>query len=122
MVNDIIKQSVKNVESQNIKSINDIYKNKIFLISMSENMKKDCNLIKEFLYQNVYNHPKLREKRLKVENITRNLFKYYSNNFHLLPDDWLVQEKNESKFRIICDYISGMTDRYASKLYKSIYE
>ena len=31
-------------------------------------------------------------------------------------------EKNESKFRIICDYISGMTDRYASKLYKSIYE
>ena len=122
MVNDIIKQSVKNVESQNIKSIKDIYKNKTFVIAMSENMKKDCNLIKEFLYQNVYNHPKLKEKRSKVENITRNLFKYYSINFHLLPNDWLVQEKNESKFRIICDYISGMTDRYASKLYKSIYE
>jgi len=89
---------------------------------MSKNMKKDSNLIKEFLYQNVYNHPKLKEKRLKVEKITKKLFNYYSNNFNSLPDDWLIQEKNESKYRIICDYISGMTDRYASKLYKSIYE
>ena len=89
---------------------------------MSDEMKKDCKLIKEFLYQNVYNHSKLRVKRLKVENITKNLFKYYSKNFYLLPEDWLVQEKNESKYRIICDYISGMTDRYASKLFKSIYE
>ena len=79
-------------------------------------------MINEFLFQNVYNHPKLREKRLKVENITKNLFKYYSKNFNSLPEDWLAQEKNESKYRIICDYISGMTDRYASKLFKSIYE
>ena len=122
MVNDIINQSINNIKLKKIKSINDVYKNKKFTISMSENMKKDCILIKEFLYQNVYNHPKLREKRLKVENITKNLFKYYSNNFHLLPEDWFVQEKNEGKNRIICDYISGMTDRYASKLYKSIYE
>ena len=43
-------------------------------------------------------------------------------NFHKLPKDWSIQKKKESKNRIICDYISGMTDRYASKLYKSIYE
>ena len=36
------------VEFNYIKSINDIYKNKSFIISMSENMKNDCNLIKEF--------------------------------------------------------------------------
>ena len=34
----------------------------------------------------------------------------------------LLEEKNESKHRIICDYISGMTDRFATNLYKSIYE
>ena len=79
-------------------------------------------MINEFLFQNVYNHPKLKEKRSKVEDVTKKLFKYYSNNFHLLPEDWYVQEKNENKHRIICDYISGMTDRYATKFYKSIYE
>ena len=50
------------------------------------------------------------------------LFKYYLENFSSLPDDWLSLQKKETKHRIICDYISGMTDRYASKLYNSIYE
>ena len=47
---------------------------------------------------------------------------YYINNFDQLPKDWLLQDKYEDKNRIICDYISGMTDRFAFKLYKSIYE
>ena len=89
---------------------------------MSENMKKDCIIIKSFLFQNVYNHHKLKDKRQKVEKITKKLFQYYLINFHLLPEDWLIQETKQNKHRIICDYISGMTDRYASKLYKSIYE
>ena len=43
-------------------------------------------------------------------------------NFDKLPEDWIVQEKKEDKNRIICDYISGMTDRFATKLYLSLYE
>ena len=85
-------------------------------------MIDDCKLIKDYLYINVYTHKKLQEKRLNVEKITKKLFEYFLINFHLLPSDWLIQEKIENKYRIICDYISGMTDRYASKLYKSIYE
>ena len=85
-------------------------------------MKNDCLLIKDFLYKNVYNHPNLRKKREEVENIIMSLFKYYLENFSSLPDDWLSLQKKETKHRIICDYVSGMTDRYASKLYNSIYE
>ena len=58
----------------------------------------------------------------EVENIIKKLFDYYLKNFDKLPKDWSIQKKEESENRIICDYISGMTDRYASKLYKSIYE
>ena len=89
---------------------------------MSKKMKGDCNLIKDFLYHNVYNHSKLKQKRNEVEKIVTKLFKYFLQNFNSLPKDWSLQEKDECKQRIICDYISGMTDRYASKLYKSIYE
>ena len=78
--------------------------------------------INEFLLINVYNHKKLKAKRLKVEEITEKLFKYFIKNFNNLPEDWLMQEKRDNKHRIICDYISGMTDRYAFKLYQSIYE
>ena len=122
MVNDIIKISKQNIQLKNIKNINDIFENKTFLISMSKHMKIDSNIIKDFLYNNVYKHPKLKKKRNEVEKIVMKLFKYFLENFKSLPADWLLQEKYESKHRIICDYISGMTDRYASKLYRSIYE
>ena len=122
MVNDIIKNSEQNIQLKNIQNINDIFNNKTFLISMSKQMEEDSSVIKDFLYNNVYNHPKLKQKRNEVEKIVMKLFKHFLENFNSLPEDWLLQEKNESKHRIICDYISGMTDRYASKLYKSIYE
>tara|TARA_Y100000590_G_scaffold186701_1_gene212720 strand:- start:943 stop:2070 length:1128 start_codon:yes stop_codon:yes gene_type:complete len=122
MVNDIINQSLKNIKKNNIKKIVDIQKNKNFLISMSKKMKNNCDIIKEFLFVNVYNHKKLRKKRENVENITVKLFNFFEKNFDQLPNDWINQEKNYEKNRIICDYISGMTDRYAIKLYKSIYE
>ena len=122
MVNDIIEQSIFNVKVNKINSINDIQTHKIFLISMSNKMKKDSDIIREFLFLNVYNHKKLKIKRIKVEKVTEKLFQYFINNFKKLPKDWFIQEKIEEKHRIICDYISGMTDRYAFKLYQSIYE
>lgn len=122
MVNDIIKQSIKNIKNANVKFLDDIYKYKTFLISMSKEMKENCLIIKDFLFENVYNNNKLKEKRSNVEKITHSLFIYFLDNFDKLPIDWTNQVKHENKHRIICDYISGMTDRYAIKLYKSIYE
>ena len=62
------------------------------------------------------------KKRSNAENIIFKIFEYYEKNFEKLPEDWLLRGKNEIKQRVICDYVSGMTDRYASKLFKSIYE
>ena len=89
---------------------------------MSNNMKSDSIKISKFLYKNVYNHPKLIKKRTNSENTILKLFEYFEKNFDQLPIDWLSRNKKQSKHRIICDYISGMTDRYASKLYRSLYE
>ena len=89
---------------------------------MSNKIKNECLDIRDFLYVNVYNHQKLLEKRANAEKIIFKLFKFYERNFDKLPEDWLLRGEQEIKQRIICDYISGMTDRYASKLFKSIYE
>ena len=122
MINDIIQNSLLKITKFNIMNINDIKNFDNFLISMSKKMLNDCSEIRSFLYKNVYNHPKLIEKKSNSELIISKLFKYYENNFDKLPDDWLNKNKSELEQRIVCDYISGMTDRYALKLYKSIYE
>jgi len=122
MINDIINNSLNMINKFNIQSINDVKSHNFFLISMSDAIKKECSDIRSFLYENVYNHPKLLKKRSNAENIIFKIFKYYKKNFEKLPKDWLLKSELEIKERIICDYVSGMTDRYASKLYKSIYE
>ena len=122
MINDIIKNSIKKIKNNNIVKIQDIFDNDYFIISMSNEMKNDCKQIKDFLYLNVYNHSNIFNKKQEVEKITMKLFSYLLKNFNLLPKDWLLLEKHVKKHRIVCDYISGMTDRYAIKLYKSIYE
>ena len=122
MINDIINNSLMKIKINNIETINDIKKANFFIISMSDNMKNECMEIRNFLYENVYNHPKLLEKKINSENIIFKIFEYYDKNFEKLPKDWLSQDKYEIKQRIICDYISGMTDRYASNLYRSIYD
>ena len=117
-----IKNSNHNISQLKIKTNNDIFNHSHFLISMSENMKIDSLKISEFLYKNVYNHPKLIKKRTNAENIILKLFEYFQKNFDQLPIDWLSKNNIQNKHRIICDYISGMTDRYASNLYKSLYD
>ena len=122
MIQDIIKNSLSIIKKFNIETIDDIKSHKSFLISMSEKVKNECFDIRNFLYDKVYNHPKLLEKRANSENIIFKIFEYYEKNFDKLPNDWFLKEELEIKQRIICDYVSGMTDRYASKLYKYIYE
>ena len=87
---------------------------------MSEEMNKQCLIIRDFLFKNVYNHQSLLIRRKRAEKIILQLFNYFKLNQDKLPKDWIKQ--NQEIERVICDYISGMTDRFASRLYSSIYE
>ena len=120
MINDVVTQSAINVNDNNIKTLEDIQNHNNFIVLFSLSMNKKSKEIKSFLFDHVYNHKNLQEKRLDVENIISNLFKFFYNTPNKLPVDW--QNKNEPLERIICDYISGMTDRYASRLHKELYE
>jgi dGTPase len=122
MINDIIKNSTKLIKHFNIQTIEDVQNSDKFLILMSNKMHNECLEIRSYLHKNVYNHPKLLAKRSNSEMIIIKLFKYFEKNFEKLPKDWFSKNESEVEQRIICDYISGMTDRYASKLYNSIYE
>ena len=119
MINDIYKNTSSNL-SNNFNSINDIKTYDKFIISYSNDMQSNCNTIKEFLNTFVYNHKKLLDKRNFSKNIINKLFMYFKKNNNKLPEDWITQDIEIE--RLICDYISGMTDRFAIKLYNKIYE
>ena len=117
MINDIYITTKKNLDDKII-SINDIQQKNNFAVSFSNKMKKDCNQIKDFLFKCVYNHDKLMKKRNYSKDVVISLFSYFKKNNNKLPIDW--RNLDIEIERLICDYISGMTDRFAVKLYKEI--
>ncbi len=119
MINDIYENSSKNITNY-YKNFSTIQKSQNFLISFSEKMLNDCNIIKNFLNIFVYNHKDLINKREHSSKVIDKLFDYFKKNHNKLPIDWRNQEIEVE--RLICDYISGMTDRFALKLYKDIYD
>ena len=119
MINDIYENTIKNLDKK-FNSINDIQNYNNFIVSFSKDMQKNCNIIKNFLNIHVYNHADLLDKRNYSKNVVYKLFSYFKNNNNKLPIDWI--NLNVEIERLICDYISGMTDRFALNLYKEIHE
>ena len=115
----ILSSKQSNVAEFFSSSTQNLLENNNFLVSFSSSMNDKTKQIKSFLFDNVYNHWNLIDKRQSVEKIISDLFKYFINSPDKLPNDW--RNFKEPLERIICDYISGMTDRYASRLHKDLY-
>tara|TARA_Y100000590_G_scaffold16573_1_gene19931 strand:- start:10979 stop:12124 length:1146 start_codon:yes stop_codon:yes gene_type:complete len=118
MVLDVLKTTNKNLKKNNPQSANDIYNQDSLLVDFSSKMKKIDHQIKDFLKRNMYNHKKVIINTNKGKKIVSDLFKYLLKNPKKLISANLF--KNESKERVIADFIAGMTDRYAINLHKKI--
>lgn len=90
---------------------------------IDDNNIKALKIIQDFVVNNVIKKPEIQILDYKGQKIVIELFEILSNNPKmLLPESTYAQyEKSENKNRIICDYISGMTDAYAAKLYHKLF-
>jgi dGTPase len=118
MVSDVIKTTQKNIKLNNIKNLKDIYRSQNKIVCFSKRMEIFDEKIKFFLMKKMYLHKSVNNKTNYGKNIIKNLFTLIKKN----PKKYIniSKYKNLSIERIICDYIAGMTDRYAINLYKKI--
>ena len=77
--------------------------------------------LKKFLHQNLYNHRRVKRMEFKSEIYLTALFNAYLADFMLLPVSVQKESSDDAMERRICDYISGMTDRYAISEYKKLF-
>lgn len=92
-------------------------------IRMSGDMLEATLELRQFLFDNIYFNKVAKSEEHKAEFLVENLYKYYMSNFDKVPRLYLdLYEKfNFTEDEIVKDYISGMTDRYAIKLFKEIF-
>ena len=118
MVKDIIKTTKKNIKDFQIKKLEDVYKSRYPLVSFSNQMKKFDKKIKNFLKKKMYYHKNVKTNTNQGKKIVKKLFLSIKKN----PERYLnVSKYDKSNIaRSICDFIAGMTDRYAINLYNKI--
>lgn len=77
--------------------------------------------LKKFLHKNMYKHYTVMQLRHKAEQVVRSLFTAFISEPRLLPDQFQARIAGDGLVRVVADYISGMTDRYAFRLYNRLF-
>jgi len=95
------------------------------VVAFSANMKPQEKQLKSFLYQNLYFHENVLVRREAGEIIVTQLFAAYLDNPSLLPAEWAERAqvtRAAERARLIADFLAGMTDTYALRDYKRLFD
>ena len=125
MIKDVVKESLKNIKRGNFKNVDEIIALKKPIISFSKDTDKDNEYLRSFLFEKMYKHTIVNRMTIKAKRVIKDLFEAFSSDFSILPSEWRRRvdlSKNNEAYRIIADYIAGMTDRYAIMEHKRIYD
>ena len=90
------------------------------LISYSKDLKKANQQLRDFLYQNLYFNPIAHAPHERAVVALGELFRAYAANPRLMGESTQRRLGEVGLYRAICDYIAGMTDRFALEEYKRI--
>ncbi len=92
-----------------------------FAVRMSPEVGSVTNALRDYMFENVYKNPKAKGEESKARLIIEELYHYYEERPEQLPPFYQEQLGYTGLSRVLCDFISSMTDRYAVEIFKSIY-
>ena len=124
MVLDVIEQTKINLQKNNIKTLEEIRNFSKFLVEFSTKMQENHLIIKKFLMQKMYRHEVVNAMTDNAKQIINALFDFHFLKPEILPkeryEEYLQNKNSQNLAEIICDYIAGMTDRFAIKCCSSL--
>ncbi len=98
-----------------------IIENSVDDIKMSDEVLKAHNVLKKFMFTNVYTNPVAKGEESKAQEIVKMLYRYYLKNVNKLPEFYNTIIERFGEERAVCDYIAGMTDQFAVEVYNDLY-
>ena len=122
LILDLTQTSLERIREIDPKSVEDV-RNAMPLIAFSDDMTEKSRSLKKFLFENLYRHYQVNRMTSKARRIVRRLFSIFMAEPQLLaPEYRSASWEGYEKARKIADYIAGMTDRYAMRQYRLLYE
>ncbi len=121
MVTDMIEATDKRLKESKAKSALDLQKLKHNVVGYSEDMQRRNRELKDLLYKKLYRHHRVVRMQVKAERIISDLFQAYHTEPLMLPDPVQTLIEKRGLERTICDYIAGMTDRFAIEEHQKLF-
>lgn len=119
LITDFREHTIQNLTRLNMRSPDDIRSAPQRVAGFGPEMDEKNKELKKFLFKNMYTHRRVMRMEFKAELYLTEIFKAYKKLPVLLPES--SEKQTESLERKICDYVSGMTDRYAISEYKNLF-
>jgi len=121
-VQDIVEQTEKKLSELNIHSTEEVKNHSQKLVTFNQQIGKRRQELRDFLNQKLYQHHKVVRMSDKAKRFIRELFKCYTDNPKQLPPTSRQRIATEGVYQVVCDYIAGMTDRYAHNEYRRLFQ
>jgi dGTPase len=121
LVTDLVECTDQRLKESAAKSALDLQKLKYNVVGYSEEMQRRNRELKDFLYKNLYRHFRVVRMQVKAEKLITDLFNAYRFEPLMLPASVQKRIDNRGLERTICDYIAGMTDRYAIEEHQKLF-
>ena len=124
MIDDVMGETLQRAAATGVSSADDVRGLDHALVAFSPDMAEDLARLRAFLYERMYRHWRVNRTRSQARRILGEMFTLFLNEPEVLPTVWFAKSQNRDeagRARVVCDYIAGMTDRFAIEEHRKLF-
>ncbi|MBP7816038.1 MAG: deoxyguanosinetriphosphate triphosphohydrolase [Phenylobacterium sp.] len=124
MIDDVLAETHRRAKASKVASADDVRHLDHALVAFSRDMVEDLGQLREFLMNRMYRHWKVNRTRSQARRILAEMFQLFMSEPDVLPTEWFARSQNRDdagRARVVCDYIAGMTDRFAIEEHRRLF-
>jgi dGTPase len=125
MVADVMAETERRAKAAKVAAPEDVRSLGRALVAFSPDMFEDLSRLREFLFERMYRHWRVNRTRSQARRILADMFQLFLGEPDVLPAHWgakAMAADEEGRARIVCDYIAGMTDRFAIEEHRKLFQ
>lgn len=123
MIDDVLAETQRQARATGVASADDVRALPQALVRFSRPMLEDLGELRRFLLERMYRHPQVNKSRDEARQVLADLFGRFMVDPAAMPAEWTVRAGGDdaARARAVCDYIAGMTDRYAFEEHRRLF-
>ncbi|RZJ88029.1 MAG: deoxyguanosinetriphosphate triphosphohydrolase [Brevundimonas sp.] len=124
MVDDVLAETERRIQAAGVRTPEDVRRAGRTLVQFSDVMLADLGRLRAFLFERMYRHYRVNRTRSQARRILAEMFQLFMKEPAVMPPEWAAKAMSDDpdrRARAVCDYIAGMTDRFAIEEHRKLF-